>query len=343
MALTQTSNQDATGNTSVIGTVSTNQAGTWNIQNISGTISLPTGAATAAKQPALGVAGTASTDVITIQGIASMVALKVDGSAVVQPISGTVTVTQATGTSLHAVIDSGAITANIGTTNGIALDATVANVQGSVAAGAAASKSTLIGGQFNTTLPTLTAGQQAALQVDSSARQIISPLTNSSVVKAQLQDNTGAAITLGSKVSASSVPVVIASDQTVPVSGTVTANAGTGNFTVTQATGTNLHVVVDSGTISTTALVASTGTVSSVASSATSSTMLASNAARKGFSFYNDSTSVSYAAFSATTSTSAFSIKMQPNSYYENDVLYTGVISVIWASANGFMRVTEFS
>lgn len=34
-----------------------------------------------------------------------------------------------------------------------------------------------------------------------------------------------------------------------PVSGTVTANAGTGNFTVAQGTGTNLHTVVDSGTI----------------------------------------------------------------------------------------------
>jgi hypothetical protein len=48
---------------------------------------LPTGAATSAKQPALGTAGTASTDVITIQGIASMTALKVDGSAVTQPVS----------------------------------------------------------------------------------------------------------------------------------------------------------------------------------------------------------------------------------------------------------------
>ena len=63
------------------------QSGTWNINNISGTISLPTGAATAAKQPALGTAGTASADVITVQGIASMTALKVDGSAVTQPVS----------------------------------------------------------------------------------------------------------------------------------------------------------------------------------------------------------------------------------------------------------------
>ncbi len=50
---------------------------------------VPTGASTAAKQPALGTAGTASADVITVQGIASMTALKVDGSAVTQPVSGT--------------------------------------------------------------------------------------------------------------------------------------------------------------------------------------------------------------------------------------------------------------
>lgn len=63
------------------------QSGTWNITNISGTVSLPTGAATAAKQPALGTAGTSSSDVLTVQGIASMTALKVDGSAVTQPVS----------------------------------------------------------------------------------------------------------------------------------------------------------------------------------------------------------------------------------------------------------------
>jgi hypothetical protein len=45
-------------------------------QPISATsLPLPTGAATAAKQPALGTAGTASADVLTIQGIASMLPL----------------------------------------------------------------------------------------------------------------------------------------------------------------------------------------------------------------------------------------------------------------------------
>lgn len=51
--------------------VAAKQSGTWNVTNISGTITLPTGASTSAKQPALGTAGSASSDVITVQGIAS--------------------------------------------------------------------------------------------------------------------------------------------------------------------------------------------------------------------------------------------------------------------------------
>lgn len=51
------------------------------------TLPLPSGAATAAKQPALGTAGSASADVITIQGVASMVPVKVDGSDAIQPVS----------------------------------------------------------------------------------------------------------------------------------------------------------------------------------------------------------------------------------------------------------------
>lgn len=86
------------------------QSGTWNVTNISGTVSLPTGAATAAKQPALGTAGTASTDVLTVQGIASMTALKVDGSAVAQPVtdnSGSLTVDAPVGTPVFVRLSDG--------------------------------------------------------------------------------------------------------------------------------------------------------------------------------------------------------------------------------------------
>lgn len=93
------------------------------------------------------------------------------------------------------------------------------------------------------------------------------------------------ALLQGQTTMSASIPVTLASNQTsIPVaatlsaettkvigtvnqgtspwvvSGTVTANAGTGNFTVTQATGTNLHAVLDSGTLTT--LTTLTGTTS---------------------------------------------------------------------------------
>lgn len=56
----------------------------------SASLPLPTGAATAAKQPALGTAGAASTDVITVQGIASGVAQPVSlATAPTTPVTGT--------------------------------------------------------------------------------------------------------------------------------------------------------------------------------------------------------------------------------------------------------------
>ena len=70
--------------------VTATQAGTWNINNITGTQTLPTGASTAAKQPALGTAGTPSADVLTVQGAASMTALKVDGTGGSFPITGSI-------------------------------------------------------------------------------------------------------------------------------------------------------------------------------------------------------------------------------------------------------------
>ena len=101
---------DNAGSLTVDGTVTAN-AGTGTFAVSAASLPLPSGAATAAKQPALGTAGTASADVITVQGIASMTALLVDGSATTQPVSGTVTANAGSGT--FAV--SGTVTANAGT------------------------------------------------------------------------------------------------------------------------------------------------------------------------------------------------------------------------------------
>lgn len=128
---------------------------------------------------------------------------------------------------------------------------------GPVTPGTVASKSILIGGQYNTSFPTLSNTQQAAIQVDSSGRFIISPLTNASIVKAQLQDNSGNGInSTGNALNVSAVQSgnwstrtqdgsgnlitsttgaldvnLKTSSITLTVSGTVTANQGSANAT----------------------------------------------------------------------------------------------------------------
>lgn len=77
---------------------------------------LPSGAATSAKQPAPGSAGSASSDVITVQGIASMTPLRTDASATTQPVSGTVTANAGTNLNTSALaLESGGHLANVDT------------------------------------------------------------------------------------------------------------------------------------------------------------------------------------------------------------------------------------
>jgi hypothetical protein len=72
-----------------------------------------------------------------------------------------------------AVTNSPTVTANIGTTNGLVLDATVtggnAKVQGNVSSGTADSGNPVkVGGIYNSSAPSLTTGQRSDLQVDGS-------------------------------------------------------------------------------------------------------------------------------------------------------------------------------
>jgi hypothetical protein len=150
---------DNSGSLTVDGTVTAN-AGTGTFAVSAASLPLPSGASTAAKQPALGTAGTASSDVLTVQGIASMTAIKVDGSAVTQPVSGTFW--QATqpvsGTFWQATQPvSGTVTANIGTSGSLALDATLTG---------GTQKSKLVD-SAGTNVATVSAG--GALKVDASA------------------------------------------------------------------------------------------------------------------------------------------------------------------------------
>lgn len=84
--------------------------------------------------------------------------------------------------------------------------------------------------------------------------------------------------------------------------------------------------------------------VTSVASSATNVTILASNAARRMATVYNDSTQILYLKVgSATASTSSYTVQIAASGFYEVPFpVCTGIIDGIWASANGSARITEW-
>jgi hypothetical protein len=181
---------------------------------------LPSGAATAAKQPALGSAGSASADVMTVQGITSMTPIKVDGSGVTQPVSGTVTANAGSGTfavSAAALpLPSGAATSANQSTEITALQL-IDNLPNTLGSTTSGQSGALALGAVTTAAPSYTTAQSNALS-----------LTTAGALRV---DGSGATQPVSGSVS---------------ISGTATV-AGSGSFTVAQATGTNLHIVCDSG------------------------------------------------------------------------------------------------
>jgi hypothetical protein len=177
--------------------------------------------------------------------------------------------------------------------------------------------------------------------------------------------------TVGSKTSAASIPVVIASDQAAvtvtnstatslkaSVIGTVSHNAAApvassqlgvvpviynaSSPTLTEGY-QGLMSANLAGAIRTTQGPgdAASATVTQVTSSTGSVTLKAANAARIGLSIYNDSTQVLYVKFGSGASSTTYTVKMVAGSYYEAPYGYTGIAAGIWASANGFAYVTE--
>jgi hypothetical protein len=88
----------------------------------------------------------------------------------------------------------------------------------------------------------------------------------------------------------------------------------------------------------------SAATRSSVAGAAADTLILAANTARIAATVHNDSTALLYLGLGTTAaSTSNFTVKMQPDAYYEVPQQFTGQIRGIWASATGNARVTELT
>lgn len=85
--------------------------------------------------------------------------------------------------------------------------------------------------------------------------------------------------------------------------------------------------------------------ITSVASANTSTSLLAANTARSGAYFFNDSTAILYLAFAGSASTTAYTVQIAAQGFFEMPIIpvYTGAIFGIWASANGSVRITELS
>jgi hypothetical protein len=125
--------------------------------------------------------------------------------------------------------------------------------------------------------------------------------------------------TLGQKAMASSMAVVVASDQSaIPISGSL------------------------SGSIYSLPVSASASSVSRVANSLASQTLAALNVNRKGLYLYNDSTANCYVKFGATASLTSFTVKLfSTDTFIMEPPVYTGVVDYICDAASGSMEVNE--
>lgn len=200
---------------------------------------LPTGAATSAKQAAPGVAGTPSADVLTVQGTASMTPLKIDGSAITQPISGTVTANA--GTNLN--------------TSALALDTSVNGILVSTASTTAGQKGTLVQAASTAAAPTYVEGKTNPLSADLAGNLRVtgslSIAANSSVNVNQVA-GTAVDTNSGNK-SAGTQRFVLATDQpnlTTPFNVALTSTPlPTGASTNAGITGTSSKTLTDIFTV----------------------------------------------------------------------------------------------
>jgi hypothetical protein len=213
---------------------------------------LPAGAATAANQTTLGNQTSKINDGTTTVAVTLANALKVDGSAVTQPVSGTVT-------------------ANIGTSGALALDATLTGgtqtsrlTDGTNTAAVSAANALKVDGSAvtqpisATTLPLptgasqehVTAASPHAVRLTDGAAFYDATKTGqlpTALVGARLDTNVGAwlgstAPTVGQKTAANSLPTILASDQGALPVNVVGAHANAWNAVAVAAAGNSASI-----------------------------------------------------------------------------------------------------
>lgn len=245
----------------------------------------------------------------TNEEIISNTPLPVDGSGVTQPVSGTVT-------------------ANVGTTGGLALDATLTG---------GTQKTRITDGTNN-----LTITAASAAKVDGSA--VTQPISAASLplptgaATAALQTQPGVDIgdvTINNASGAAAVNIQdggnsITVDGTVAISGSV---AVTGPLTDTQLRATPVPVSFAGSTLTTTA------TVTSVSVSTTVATLSASNSAKTAVVVFNEAGTLFVKLGSGATSAS-YTYRLTANTALEING-YAGIVTAIKASGTSAALVTE--
>lgn len=267
----------------VSGTVTANQGGTWNITNVSGTITLPTGSSTEATLSTLNGKVPSNLTVTSAR-------LLVDGSGVTQPVSGTVTanagtgtftVGQATGTNLHTVIDSGTITANAGTGNFTVIQGTGTNLHVVIDSGAI----TIPTGASTSALQTSGNASLASIDTDIdvalSTRASLANQTNGTQ-KTQVVDGSGNVAPSGDTVGRAQFQKVTDGTNTATVKAASTAAVAT-DTAIVVAISPNNQALVSSKIVLTAASPAAATVGTSTASA------IAANANRKGLVVVNTS------------------------------------------------------
>lgn len=87
---------------------------------------------------------------------------------------------------------------------------------------------------------------------------------------------------------------------------------------------------------------ADNATVTRVASSATVVTIKAANSGRRMLSIFNESTAILYLKYGATATVTDYTVQIAASAYYELPIpTYRGVLTGLWAAANGAAQVTE--
>lgn len=159
---------------------------------------------------------------------------------------------------------------------------------------------------------------------------------------ATITTNTGKIPAQGQALSSASLPVVLPAAQitTLTPPTTITANAGMGTFTVGQGTGTNLHTVVDSGSITVSGTVTTTPPSNASTNLAQIAGSTVSTAASGVILIGNADGSGNKLTTNSTTTASKFALDQNVISILGTAPTTAGFLDVKGADGNVFVRQT---